>query len=176
MKTNTKHFSEEEIVNQIDRTQKMIRIAANEIGRNFWDIAVEATYTRVLIRGMESCKRETSIDMLCKIILTEERKNWLNSLELDEFIACKEEEKTPDQSVLTKANCFKKLVWSERYERFLAYYNSKWYYKEKRAKRWTVVYDNEYHKKYMERICIYNKKRKILKKISKSPELQAIFT
>ncbi len=168
-------ISEEEIVNQIERTQKMVRIAANEIGRSFWDIAVEATYTRLLIRGMETWKRETSIDMLCKIILTEEKKNWLNSLELDEFIACKDEEIILDQSILTKVNCFKKLVWSERYERFLSYYNSKWYYKEKRAKRWSVVYDNEYHKKYMERICIYNKKRKILKQISESPELQAVF-
>ena len=28
-------ISEEEIVNQIERTQKMVKIAANEIGRSF---------------------------------------------------------------------------------------------------------------------------------------------
>lgn len=177
METTQKfHLSEEEIINQIDRTQKMVRIAANSIGKSFWDIEVEATYTRVIIRGIETWKRETSIDMLWKIILTEEKKYWAQySSELQDFISNSDKNEAVDETIMKRAICFKELVWSKRYERFLSYYNSKWYHKEKRAKRWSVVYDNEYHKKYMERICIYNKKKKILKQISESPELQAVF-
>lgn len=163
-------MTEAEIINEINIIWKMCRIAANVLWKEILDIEVEAVYTKNLLRLLERWDSKVSVDMIIKQIFSEMQK-YGNMGHYTDFSWENDVAQSPEEScnplILKKCYTLKKLIWDQWYERFCSYYNS-----IKKYRNPNGIRDKS---RSSETVRIHNKKKRILKQISQSPELQEIF-
>ena len=160
-------MNEKQILDEIDYIYRLHAVAAREIGFPIRHPSVEAVYTKHILKFLKNPDLKISVHIIIKEIFKDIKKNWTYLTEIQNENLANPEELNVDANIIRKANCFKELIGEEWYDRFISYYNS--------VAPGKKLYTHNTKARQREASYIGVKKRRTLKKIAQSPELQAIF-